>query len=464
MGRLVLLEASPGVLNSRISATGGRPLLAGSRLHEAGSSLTSRIETLLEERSPVYKRTPLRVDTSDLRPDEAAARIATALELPCHSLEVCFIPAAKTPTGNAAEGVLRGRSGAAHVDIGRGALFKLGSRLRSFGVGSKVFFLATETIRDLYIPRLAASLDREGIPYCVVTIDDREERKNVGQAEEIIDKLIAQGARRDATIVPVGGGVTGDLGGFVASIYMRGVPLVHVPTTLLSQVDSSVGGKVGVNHALAKNLIGSFYQPHVVLIDPCTLMTLPIQEIANGMAEVVKSALIGSASFFEFLESRMTGDRERRLRDIAFLETCVFESTRIKARIVNEDPFEKNLRRTLNLGHTAGHAIEASGRYRGMKHGQAVSIGIVTAFRIALGRRLVDGELVRRVSSLLSWCGLPVGLEAVERAGIRESIRLDKKITQGKIHFVLPTGAGSTIVVDDVSEEEILATLEKGAS
>jgi 3-dehydroquinate synthase len=464
MGRIVLLEAAPEVLSARIARSGGRALLAASRFPDAAASLEDRVRALLDARENVYDRIPFRVDTSSLDPSETAEKIAASLDLPCHSMELSLIPGARAPSEKNSETPLRGRSGTAHIDIGRGSLFKLGARLREFGIGSKVFFLTTPKIGDLFLPRLAASLAREEIPYSVVTIDDGDSRKNLAQAEEIVDKLIAEGARRDATFVPVGGGVTGDIGGFVASIFMRGVPLVHVPTTLLAQVDSSVGGKVGVNHRLSKNLMGSFYQPHAVLIDPCALDTLPLGEIANGMAEVVKSALIGSAPFFDYLESHTRDRPEIRLRDIGFLETCVLESTKIKARIVTADPFERDLRRTLNLGHTVGHAIEASASYRGMKHGEAVSVGMMSALRIARARGLVEKRLVNRTKAILEWCGLPVRLERFDMESVRESIRVDKKIRKGRIHYVLPTSLGSAVVVDDVSEEEIIGTLEKGAS
>ena len=227
MGRVVLLEAAPEVLSARIARSGGRPLLSAGRFPDAGASLEDRIRSLLDARSHVYDRIPFRIDTSCTDPSDAAVKIAASLDLPCHSMELSLIPGARTPSENNSETPLRGRAGTAHIDIGRGSLFKLGPRLREFEIGSKVFFLTTPTIGDLFLPRLAASLAREGMPYSVVTIDDGDSRKNLAQAEEIVDKLLAEGARRDATFVPVGGGVTGDLGGFVASIFMRGVPLVH---------------------------------------------------------------------------------------------------------------------------------------------------------------------------------------------------------------------------------------------
>jgi 3-dehydroquinate synthase len=464
MGQIVLLEASTDVLARRLSSAAGRPLLRANPGGAMSRPLEARIEALLEARADVYNRIPLRIDTSTLDPPEAAARICASLRLPFHSFELSLSPpAAKAPIEGSEE-VHRGREGTARIEIGRGTLSSLGHRLREFAIATRAFVLIPECVRDLYITRIAASLAGAGIPYSVVTIEDGDSRKTLSQAGKVIDALVALGARRDSTIVAVGGGVTGDVAGFVASIYMRGVPLVQIPTTLLAQVDSSIGGKVGVNHRMAKNLIGNFYQPHLVLIDPCALVSLPLEEISNGMAEVVKTAVIGSSSFFEYLEARTADDAGIRLRDVGFLETCILESSRIKSIIVGEDPFELDLRRLLNFGHTAGHAIEASARYRGMKHGRAVSIGMVAALQVARARGVIGKDVIDRVCAVLSWCALPVELGAFDPTSVLKRIRLDKKIKKERIHFVLPTGLGSAAVVDDVSEEEILAALEKGAS
>ncbi len=464
IGQLVLLEASIDVLSRRLSSSSGRPLLPPNPGRETSRPLEKRIEELLDARSDVYNRIPLRIDTSALEPAEAAARISASLHLPCHSFELSLSPPAANVPHEESGDVRRGRGGTARIEIGRGALSALGHRMREFGIATRAFVLVPECVHDLYITRIAASLEGAGIPHSVVIVEDGDSRKTLAQAGKVIDALVALGARRDSTIVAVGGGVTGDVGGFVASIYMRGVPLVHMPTTLLAQVDSSIGGKVGVNHRVAKNLIGSFYQPHLVLIDPCTLVSLPLEEISNGLAEVVKTAVIGSTSFFEFLEARAADDAKIRFRDVDFLESCVLESSRIKALIVGEDPFEKDSRRLLNFGHTAGHAIEASARYQGLKHGRAVSIGMVAALQVARARGVIGKDIIDRVCAVLSWCELPVELGAFAPGSVLKRIRLDKKIKKERIHFVLPTGLGSAAVVDDVSEEEILAALEKGAS
>jgi 3-dehydroquinate synthetase/shikimate kinase len=380
---IVLLEASLESLAARLAGGRDRPLLQRKGATLAGADLRKRIEEILVSRAPVYGKIATKFDTSDATSDETAARIATSLDFPVESLAIN--PMGRMDVDPHDPHVLRGRFGISQVEIGRGALSRLGAYLTGVGLTTHAFLLMPETTRNLYLTQIVESLDDAGIPHSVIGVDDGDMNKNVAQTEQIIDRLIDAGARRDAAVVPIGGGVTGDIGGFAASLFMRGVPFVHVPTTLLAQVDSSIGGKVGVNHPLAKNLIGAFYQPHLVLIDPCTLRSLPFEEVSNGMAEVVKAALIDSEPFFAFLEGHVGSDAHRCLADIEFLERCVLEAARIKCKIVNEDPYERDRRRTINLGHTVGHALEASARYRGLKHGQAVSLGLIAAFRISTG-------------------------------------------------------------------------------
>lgn len=456
---IVLLETSIDVLCRRLEANSNRPLFNEDGRPSSGALLRERAAAILAERRPAYERISNRVDTSESTAIEAAARIVASAPL---RHETLFID----PSGALSQGTLesapKGRHGVSRIEIGRGALSRIGIRLGDMGLVSHAFLLMPEVIQRFFLAQIARSLDDAGIPFSVITVEDGDPRKDLAQTQRIIDDLIEHGARRDAIVIPVGGGVTGDIGGFAASLFMRGVSLVHVPTTLLSQVDSSIGGKVGVNHPLAKNLIGAFYQPHLVLNDPCALRTLPIEEVSNGMAEVVKSALIGSEPFFDFLDEEMSKDAAVCLRDIGFLETCVVESARIKCEIVNADPYERDRRRTINLGHTVGHALETSAKYHGLKHGQAVSLGLIAALQIAVNRGAVTNDVLERTRLILSRCGLPVTLESFDRASVVRSLQLDKKVRNGRIHFVLPTGIGSTQIVDDVTVEEILSTMEKG--
>jgi 3-dehydroquinate synthase len=455
-GDLVLLVTEPDTLVERLQTDASRPLLRGGAQDGDNLAIRERIVTLLEQRAPTYDKIATRIDTTHATAEESAERIAAALDLPCRSTSVSFLPRTQD------EVATLGRFGTSRIHMGRGILSNIGKHLQSLGIGRRVFFLMPPNLQDLYRRQLTLSMDMVGAACDFIAVRDGDAEKTFAQVASIIDALAERGATRDSTIVPVGGGVTGDIGGFVASVYMRGVPLVHVPTTLLAQVDSSIGGKVGVNHSLAKNLIGSFYQPHAIIDDPCTLRSLPIAEISNGMAEVVKSALIGSAEFFEYLENQMQQDASKRLRDIDFLERCVVESVRIKADVVTSDPFERDRRRLLNLGHTVGHAIEASMRYGDIQHGLAVSMGRVAALRVGGTRGTTKEDLLQRTTDVLSWCGLPVSLDGIDSDRLLRSMALDKKIRDGKLHFVLVDRVGHARVADDISTDDILSAIREG--
>jgi len=452
LGPTVLLQTSLDTLVDRLGTDASRPVLGSDSPSPAEAR--ERIADLLDERGSVYGAIDFKVDTSDLTPEKAAMKIAARLDMPVTSL-VVHISTSREPAP-------AGRYGPSRIEIGRGVLSKLGQYLRDEELDGRVFLLMPQNLQDLYLEQIQESLDDVSINADVLTIRDGDAEKHLPQVAEIIDALIDAGARRDATIVPIGGGVTGDIGGFVASAFMRGVPLVQVPTTLLAQVDSSVGAKVGVNHPRAKNLIGAFYQPHFILDDPCTFRTLPMEEVSNGMAEVVKSAMMASADVFAFLEDQLTDDASIRLRDLAFLERCVVEAAGIKTNIVNGDPLERGDRRFMNFGHTLGHALETLGHYKGLKHGQAVSLGMIAALRIAVRRGRIDEDLLNRAFAVLEWCGLPVEFESFDRDALSEAMLLDKKIKRGRLHFVLPTGLGSAEVVDDVTVDEILSVIEEG--
>jgi len=231
-------------------------------------------------------------------------------------------------------------------------------------------------------------------------------------------------------------------------------------------VDSSLGGKTAVNHPAAKNLLGTFHFPRLVVTDPCTLRTLPAKEFSNGMAEVVKTALLGSRSLFEFLESELVegaggGRLEEKRSDVDFVERCVAECVAVKSRIVAVDPKERGLRRVLNLGHTIGHALEAAAGYSRLSHGEAVSLGLVAALEISLARGLIERELLDRTVSVLSACGLPVRAPSLDRERVRKALALDKKRRQGAARLVLLQGVGSPVVVEDATDGETDAALSK---
>lgn len=449
------LDAPVDVLRERLDGDTSRPLLgAGDEMSAGGTLLQERLESLLESRAAAYARIGRVVPNHGRTADDTAASVAAMVDFPVQRLAVD--PLASLGVGGMP---VRGRFGHSQIDIGRGALCDIGRRLDDLGIATRAFVMMPKPIENHFRAQVEASLSDAGIPHTIVPIEDGDASKNLGQVSSLLDRMIAEGAHRDSTVVAIGGGVTGDVAGFVAAMFMRGVPFVQVPTTLLAQVDASIGGKVGVNHEAAKNLIGSFYQPYLVISDPVTLRTLPAVELTNGMAEVVKSALIGSGALFEYIEDRMQSPVESAFGDIDFLEHVVVESAAVKCHVVNHDPFESNRRRILNLGHTAGHALEAAAGYGKLRHGEGVAIGIATAMRIAESRGAVDRRVVDRTIAMLSWCGLPMGGGTYDRDKIARAMAHDKKMKDGRLNYVLPTGIGAMRIVDDVTTDEIMSAL-----
>jgi shikimate kinase / 3-dehydroquinate synthase len=433
---LLLLTATPEAIARRIGNDTSRPLLAGN---------SDRITQLLAERAPAYNRIPNQVDTTHLTSHEAAAQIAAILPQQFQQIET-------TPETQPQQSSIR---------IGRGLISDLGTQLRSLGTSGRIQLMMAAPIIDLYLPQIAAALERAELTWNLIPIRDGDKEKNLNQVQEVLMALSANGAARDSVAVTIGGGVTGDLGGLAASIYMRGMGFVQVPTTLLAQVDASIGGKVGVNLPAAKNLVGNFYQPTLILSDPCTLRTLPPQELANGMAEVIKTAILGSQDLFDLLCSRLSKPQEQSRFDIDFLEQCVSACVSIKATIVEQDPKERGQRRVLNLGHTAGHALEAIAGYQGLSHGEAVAIGFVIAATISLRRRLVDESFVKTVLELNRCYGLPSCPPEFNTDEFLTSLHLDKKKKAGRLRFVLPCGIGICDLVDDVTDDEVLSAMKE---
>ena len=338
--------------------------------------------------------------------------------------------------------------------IGNGVTDQAAALLDAHRAGGKRFVISSPLIWRLHGERISRAL-RTGDP---ILIPDGERYKNLQSVSRIYEALIRAGADRGSTIIAVGGGVIGDTAGFAAATFLRGVTLVQVPTTLLAQVDSSVGGKVGVNLALGKNLIGAFHQPAVVLVDPLLLATLPRREFRSGLYEIVKYGMIASRSLFE----RVASDTKAIFaREEAVIVPAIVESCRIKADIVTRDERESDLRRILNYGHTVGHALEAVPKYRRFRHGEAIAYGMLAAADLAVARgALADRErqtLVRLITKLgpLPPIGdLPIG-------EVLEAIHRDKKVVDGKLHFVIAIQIGATMTIDDVTEDELKAVLER---
>ncbi|MBI3865061.1 MAG: 3-dehydroquinate synthase [Planctomycetia bacterium] len=311
---------------------------------------------------------------------------------------------------------------------------------------------------------VGASLHLAGYHCEVAVLPPGEQTKSLADASALYDRLVEMHADRQTLVVAVGGGVVGDLAGFVAATYARGLAFVQVPTTLLAQVDSSVGGKVGINHPQGKNLIGAFHQPLGVYLDTSALDTLPLRDYRSGLAEVVKYGMILDEPFFTFLEASVAGINQR---SAAVLRQIVARSCRLKADVVERDEFERSgLRAVLNYGHTFAHACEALSGYGELLHGEAVAIGMVYAARLAhrLGR--IDESIVSRQTNLLSALGLPTGLREGSKltpADMLDRMRLDKKTLGGRLRFVLPTKIGHVELVSDVPEADVRAVLDEFA-
>jgi 3-dehydroquinate synthase len=291
-----------------------------------------------------------------------------------------------------------------------------------------------------------------------ILVPDGERFKQLSTVSRIYDALVRVSADRATTVITFGGGVIGDMAGFAAATYLRGIALVHVPTTLLAQVDSAIGGKVGVNHSAGKNLIGAFYQPHAVVIDPLVLATLPRREFRAGLYEVIKYGMTSSPELFE----RVARDRKAIFaRSPEALMPIISESCRIKGEVVTADEREAGPRRILNFGHTAGHALEAVTKYRRFRHGEAVGYGMLVAAELAVERGALADADRRALAAVIASLGPLPPVADLSASAILEAMQHDKKIVAGTLHFVLPTAIGATAIVDDVKEDELRSALKK---
>jgi 3-dehydroquinate synthase len=335
------------------------------------------------------------------------------------------------------------------IRIGSGTIACAGDVLAREGARRAVI-VTNETVAAHWLAPLRASLDAKDVRSDVVTIAEGEAHKNFATLESVITRLLELKAERKTMVVALGGGIVGDVAGFAAAVYQRGMPFVQVPTTLLSQVDSSVGGKTGINHPLGKNMVGAFYQPRAVLIDTQCLSTLPARELAAGLAEVVKYGAIRDAAFFAWLEASIDA---LGARDPAALVHAIYESCRIKAAVVAADEREEGERALLNFGHTFGHAIENGVGYGEWLHGEAVAAGMAIAARVShrVGRASLDD--VARVERLLARAGLPTAAPALGFDRWKTLMGRDKKVAAGTIRYILLDAIGSAVISTDVGDE-----------
>ena len=354
------------------------------------------------------------------------------------------------------------------IIIEHGLLSNLGALISKKCVKPQTFIVTDNNISVHWLKQTVESLSEQGISPKVLEVPVGESTKSFINLEKIIDQLLESKVDRDSLLVALGGGVIGDLAGFAGAVTLRGIKVIQVPTTLLSQVDSSVGGKTGINVRQGKNLVGSFYQPSLVAIDTQVLQTLPPRQLFAGYAEVVKYGLIRDRSFFDWLELNgkkvLEGDKVAQ-------QFAIFTSCRIKSEIVEADEKEQDLRAILNFGHTFGHALEAESGYGGnLLHGEAVSIGMVMAIELSKNLGYLSGQDAGRAIKYIRKIGLPTNIKTIKGStswnpdGLMQHMQHDKKVSNGQLRFVLLKGIGEAFLTADVEKKEVYSIIEKSLS
>ena len=344
------------------------------------------------------------------------------------------------------------------IYLGEGVLGQLGELFHESVNGRRLILVTNRTVARHYASPVAETLKAAGFEPEILTVPDGESYKSLATAAGLYDGLARLRADRGTAIVALGGGVIGDLAGFVAATWQRGAPFIQVPTTLLAQVDSSIGGKVAVNTGKLKNMVGTFYQPKLVAADTATLRTLPVREIRNGIAEVIKCAVIRDAELFDFLEANMPFLLEGDIRALTF---AAHRAAEVKVSVVEQDERDHGIRHILNFGHTFGHAIETVSGFK-VSHGTAVAVGMASASRLAWRLGLLSGGDLERILGLITSAGLPVSLTRRNAAaGIVQAMSHDKKAADGKIKFILPAGIGATVARNDISPDMIAEVLSR---
>jgi len=448
-GVVVCLEATPETIYQRLlkdtEASGPlRPLL------DVADPL-QRISQLKEYRQPYYAIADWTVHTDELSLEEVCQEVIRGWHY-CNRARLGDI------THQQSDLACEVFTATEHypVFVGWGLLYDLGGKFNQAGLSGTAYLISDETVFFIYGTRVTKSLQNVGFSVNHFIVPSGEGTKTLDTAIKIYDWLIEQRAERDDIIIALGGGMIGDLAGFVAATFLRGLPLVQVPTSLVAMVDAAVGGKTAVNHPKAKNLIGAFYQPCLVIADAQALTTLPHRELISGWAEVIKHGLILDAEFFEFLESNAP-ELSRLEPDIA--TKAVRRSAAIKAKVVSEDEKERGRRTLLNYGHTIAHGLEAATNYEGFLHGEAVAIGMMGAAMLSHNLVLLPQEVVERQRALLERFGLPTRCPEVDLTSVLRAMELDKKVREKAVRWVLLAGIGQPVIRDDVPLEQVVKVI-----
>lgn len=435
-GILVWLKADPEIILKRVMLEGGkRPLL------DVAEPL-NEINKLLNERLDLYKQADMSIDTNYITPQESAHEIMEQLGLDSQHVRVDL--------GERSYDIV----------IGSKLVKKIGLRIKEFRP-SKVAIISNKTIFPLFRDSILMSLREHHIDPEILLIPDGEEYKDLLWTYHLHGELLKAKFDRSSLLIALGGGVIGDITGFIASTYMRGIKFIQVPTTLLSQVDSSVGGKTGVNHPLGKNMIGTFYQPSLVMIDIDTMKTLPNKEFLSGMAEVIKYGIIADRAFFDYLKN----NKDDILSFGDSIIKVIKRSCEIKADVVSKDEQESGLRAILNFGHTIGHAIETVTGYKKYLHGEAIAIGMCAASELAVKSDIFSEKETSEIRQLIQSYNLPSVIpDNLNASEILNAMEVDKKVTAGKIKFILPESIGKVRIEDDVDRQLIIDVIKSSQS
>ena len=459
-GTVIFLRASVNSILHRTGRDKNRPLLQT-------ADPRKRIEELVREREPLY------LEVADIIIETGRPNVHAVVQNIFSKLGLAGDerPFAETPM-QAKENVFPGNSPSQqhissinlNVDLGERtypiaigqSLLAEPNRISQFVIGKRAAIVTNTVVAPLYLERVKAALECAGKQVTTVVLPDGEEEKNWHNLMRIFDVLLAEKCDRTTTLIALGGGVIGDLSGFAAASYMRGIPFVQLPTTLLAQVDSSVGGKTGINHPLGKNMIGAFYQPQAVIADTSTLNTLPPRELSAGLAEVIKHGAIIDARFFDWIEDNVAS---LIAKDPAALAYAIQRSCEIKAEVVRQDEREGGLRAILNFGHTFGHAIEAGMGYGQWLHGEAVGCGMAMAADLSFRLGYIDQTSKNRITALVNAAQLPIVAPDLGTARWLELMQVDKKNEGGQIKFILLKPLGVPLITA-VPQEALLATLK----
>jgi shikimate kinase/3-dehydroquinate synthase len=465
-GLIVCLEAKPETIYERLfreaaysAETEVRPLLANNNPLE-------RIRQLKASRQPYYANVDWTVHTDNLNISQVAEEVIRAWRLLCRlHPHLDPLPSRERKSGTQPKVeddvacVVETPTQTYPVIVGYGLLDRLGEKMKKADLSGIATVISDENVFSLYGSKVEGILKDAGFTVNSFVVPPGEETKNMDYAIKIYDFLIEHRAERDDIIIALGGGMVGDLAGFAAATFLRGMPWIQVPTSLVAMVDASIGGKVGVNHHEGKNLIGAFYQPNMVLADPQTLATLPQRELTSGWAEVIKHGVILDEKFVQFLEGNF--DRLIKLEP-ELLARAIAHSAAIKAQVVSQDEKERKGKRTiLNYGHTIAHGLEAATKYKHFLHGEAVAIGMVGAAKLSQRLGLLPSAVVERQQSLLQKFGLPIGFSGLDLAEITRAMELDKKTKGKSIRWVLLQDIGKVVIRSDVPQQDVLDVLRE---